>query len=325
MNYRLLIIIVAVILMILAPTVGGMIADGQALKNAKEEEFDKSDLPSVTVDLYITSTGEKRKMALEEYVTCVLLAEVPSYYESEALKALAVAVRSYCLRRIETEKKEMRHFSADVCDDYTHCMGYISLSEASMLWGEDNVDAYYKIVNKAVNETKGEVLSYGGMIADAVFHESSKGVTESAENVWGFEIPYLIAVETPETAVETFVEYTPEELKSILEKEGILGNFNDSPEGWIGFVEKNKNGRVNMLEIAGVRITGRRVREKLGLSSSNFELTCEDGKFRIKTVGSGHGVGMSMEGADCFADKGMDYRDILMHYYPGTELCLFSD
>ena len=135
MNYRLLFVFFIVALMVISPTVVGIIFDGQALENSNDIVFDKSDLPEVTVELYITSTGEIRQMKLDEYVSGVLLAEVPSFYEKEAVKALAVAVRSYCMRRIKTDEKEMAHYSADMCDDYSHCLGYISLQDASALWG----------------------------------------------------------------------------------------------------------------------------------------------------------------------------------------------
>lgn len=325
MNYKLLLIILVIAIMVVAPTLFGIVADGQALDNIDVVSFDKSNLPDVTVELYITSTGEIRRMALDEYVACVLLAEVPSFYEGEAVKALAVAVRSYCMRRIQTSEKQLVHYSADMCDDFSHCLGYISLSDASILWGADNADTYYKIIEQAVADTKGEVLDFEGNIADTVFHSSSNGVTECAENVWGFDIPYLVSVSSPEPTVEKSVEYSSNELMEMLEKAGVICSFDANPEEWVGTVETNKNNRVDMLEIAGAKMTGRRAREVFGLSSTSFDISYTDGKFIFKTQGSGHGVGMSMAGANCMAQDGIGYRDILLHYYSGTKLRLISN
>ena len=325
MNYKLLLIFLLVALMVVSPTVIGLIADGQALENNDNTILDKSDVPDITVELYITSTGEIKQMELDEYVCGVLLAEVPSFYEKEAVKALAVAVRSYCVRRIQNEEKKIEHFSADMCDDYSHCLGYISLEDASVLWGENNVDAYYKIIEQAVDETRGEVVYFEGNIADAVFHASSNGVTESAENVWGFEIPYLVSVNSPEASVERCIEYTPEEIKVLLEENSVMCSFNDNPQEWIGVVEKNKNNRVDIIEFARAKMTGRRAREVFGLSSASFDMSYSEGKFKIKTLGSGHGVGLSMAGANSMAQDGVEYKEILSHYYTGTELRLFSE
>ena len=311
--------------MVVSPTVVGLIADGQALDNDDNIVFDKSEVPDVTVELYITSTGEIKQMELDDYVCGVILAEVPSFYEKEAVKALSVAVRSYCMRRIQTEEKNIVHYSADMCDDYSHCLGYISREYASSLWGENNVDAYYKIIEQAVAETRGEVLDFEGYIADTVFHASSSGVTECAENVWGFDVPYLVSVSSPEASVERNVEYSPEELKELLGKQGVICTFSDKTEEWIGNVEKNKNNRVDMIEIAGAKMTGQRAREVFCLSSTSFEVTYIDEKFKFKTLGSGHGVGLSMAGANCMAQDGVGYKDILLHYYSGTELGLFSE
>ncbi len=325
MNYRLLFVFIIVALMVVSPTVVGLVADGQALEKDDNTVLDKSEVSDITVELYITSTGEIKQMELDEYVCGVLLAEVPSFYEKEAVKALAVAVRSYCMRRIQGNEKTLVHYSADMCDDYSHCLGFISFEDALLLWGEDNVNLYYEIIKQAVGETKGEVLYFEDSIADAVFHASSNGVTESAENVWGFEIPYLVSVNSPEASVERSVEYTPEEVKVLLEENSVRCIFNDNPQEWIGVVEKNKNNRVDIVEFARVKMTGRRAREVFALSSASFDLSYKDGKFNIKTFGSGHGVGLSMAGANCMAQDGVGYKDILLHYYTGTELRLFSE
>ena len=324
MNYKLLLVFLILALMIFSPTVVGLITDGQALEQENDIDFNKSEVEEFTVELYITSTGEIKQMELDEYVCGVLLAEVPSYYETEAVKALSVAVRSYCMRRLQRNEKNIVHYSADMCDDYAHCLGYISFEDATALWGEDNDNAFYGLIQQAVAETRGEVLYYEENIADTVFHASSNGVTECAENVWGFEIPYLVSVNSPEATVERTVEYSPEEFRELLENQGVICSFSDNPQEWIGSVEKNRNNRVDTIKIAGTKMTGRRAREVFDLFSASFEINYIDGKFKIKTLGSGHGVGLSMAGANCMAQDGTGYKDILSHYYSGTEMRLLS-
>ncbi len=324
MNYRVISIIVAICIMIISPTAAGLIVGGQASDEAKNEEFDKDALERKEVELYITSTGEKITIDLEEYVIRVMLAEVPSSFNIEALKAMSVAIRSYCLRRMDSVERYTKHFSAHVCTDYTHCLGYISPEEASDRWGEDSADALYKIMEDAVSQTRGEVLYYEGGIADTVFHASSFGFTESAENIWGFEIPYLVSVSTPEAVSVTYAEYTSNEFKSILESEGIYCKLTDGPSGWIKNVEKGENNRVKNVNISGTVITGRRIREIFGLKSTAFSLVCNDGVFKFEVSGNGHGVGMSQYGCSVLAEEGMEYREILAHYYKGTELALYK-
>jgi len=312
LNFRLIGILLLITAMVCSPTALGIMLGGQAV------EGNKQDTPStsVTAELYVCSTGEIRKLELEEYVCCVLLAEVPYSFEYEALKAMAVAVRTYCLRRIEGENDYTKHFSADLCDDYTHCLGYISLDEARGRWGED-ADEYYNAVKKAVDSTAGEVLYYDGELIDAVFHSSSYKNTESAKNIWGYDVPYLESVTTPENAEISKKIYSKDELIVMLENAGIRVDREVKPEEMIESVEKNKTGRVENVIICGKSITGRRIREIFGTKSTCFDPVFDGEKFVFTSRGSGHGVGLSQFGCEQMAKDGADYQEILSHYYTG--------
>lgn len=313
-------IITAVIAMLFSPFSAWLIYRGQAPSGEYENKDDQEKADNICIELYVTSTGEKVKLDFEEYICGVLLAEVPQYFEDEAIKAVCVAARTYCYRRINSDEKYTKHFSADVCDDYTHCLGYISLDEAKVKWGEENAVKYYEKMKKAVNETKGEILYYQENVADTVFHASSCGYTESAENIWGYNVPYLLSVETPEKVSISHAEYTADEFKIILESEGISCLFNETAENWIGEINKDKNGRVETVEICSRIITGRRMREIFGLKSTCFDLVYTDQKFKFEVKGSGHGVGLSQYGCQEYAVKGKDHKYILSHYYPGTTI-----
>lgn len=315
-------IIFAIIIMLFSPSVFGILGNGQA-HGEKNETLDKSDLEDRKIKLYITSTGNSVEMDLEEYICQVLLSEVPASFNIEALKAMAVASRSYVLRRGNTEEKYTKHFSCDVCDDYTHCLGYISKEDAEKMYGKEKFEENYQIIKEAVMQTKGEVLYYEDNIADTVFHASSPDKTESAKNIWGFDVPYLVSVSSGEEIQKVSVKYSLDEFDEILKKEGIVCNFSGEETSYIGEIKYNESGRVEYVEFGGRKVTGRRVREILGLKSTCFDVKYNNSTFSFEVKGSGHGVGMSQLGADHLADNGKNYEEILMHYYSGTKLGLY--
>ena len=300
-------------LMLLLPAVLGILLGGQA-----GEVADKGIEIPERVGLYMTDVGEIKQVSLEEYVVMAMLAEVPADFDSEALKAMAVAVRSYTARRLLSEEKQVCHYSADLCDDPSHCLGAVGWEESALRWGEERADVFYKLISEAVWETKGQVLLYGDMIADTVFHTSSYGCTESAENVWGFEIPYLVSVKSGEDTGEAVYKFSPEELSDILKKSVAVGKLPNDPSEWLGRVQKNENGRISVVELGGRSVTGRRVREIFGLPSACFDVDYDGEYFVFRVRGEGHGVGMSQYGCQALAEKGMAYTDVLAHYYPST-------
>ena len=321
MSYRILGIFISVFLMIFSPALSGIIFDNVSEKS--EQVLDKSNLESKEISVYMHSNGICDTMDLEDYICGVVMAEVPSNFEPEALKAMAVAIRSYTLRRIMNTDKDISHYSADVCDDYTHCQGYISYEQATEKWGELLVEESYEKIKKAVKDTKGEVLYYKGNIADTVYHSSSNGSTESAENVWGFEIPYLVSVPTYESCKTTFLQYDAEDFSSCLSASNVECSFEREASEWISDIKKNDSGRVESVNICDTVISGRRMREIFGLRSTCFDIDYSDGFFTFSVEGYGHGVGMSQQGCEAMAQEGYDYTEILAHYYSGTELDLY--
>ncbi len=319
-NYRSVGIFVILFIMLISPSLSGIIFEGQTVQNKAEEN---SNCQPDTIKIYHDLSGDTEEIDFDEYICSVVLAEVPSSFENEALKAMSVAVRSYCLRRMGGEKK-VEHMGADVCDDYTHCMGYISFDEAKIRWGEDRATEYYEKVKNAVLATSGEVLYYGDELIDAVFHASSDDMTESAENIWGFDIPYLVSVSSPEDVEYSYADYTSDELVSILENEGFEVQNYDDKSLWIGDIVKNDSGRVEKMYLCGNCITGRRIREIFGLKSAKFTLKYDGENFKFEALGSGHGVGMSQYGCNKLATEGMAYKDILCHYYKGVEVLLYK-
>lgn len=319
MNYKIVVIVVSLFIMIISPAVSGMIVGENGEDKVFGEEGEKVGINTDTVELYITATGETVRLGLDEYVEGVMLAEVPSFYDHELLKAAAIAIRSSALRRVG-QGYCPEHFSADLCDDYSHCMGYVSYDSAVERWGEGNADAYILPIEKAVNDTSGQVVFFENEIAEAVFHGMSVGCTESAKNAWGIDVPYLISVPTPEDKTVNVLEMDSEEFFEKLAKSGVNITIDGIAEEDLFVFEKNENGRTEYVNMGGKRISGKRFGEIFSLASNCFTVKKLENTIAFEISGRGHGVGLSLMGGNVFAGEGMKCEDILEHYYPGTEI-----
>ena len=267
-----------------------------------------ADFDADTPITLLTDEGSEH-ISMAEYLPGAVAAEMPASFAEEALKAQAVAARTYALHT-------RKHGENEVCADSGCCLAYKTEDELSALWGSD-YESNMRRIRNAVSATDGEILTYGGETIQAVFHASSFGATESSGNVWT-ALPYLVSVSTPETAnavpnLVTRAVFTPEALCRSL---GTAAS--SSPEAWLGKAERDEAGRINSLEIAGKAYSGTALRTALGLRSTDFSVEYTDGSFVFTVFGYGHGVGMSQYGANLLAADGWSYDAILMHYYPGA-------
>ena len=247
---------------------------------------------------------------LEEYLVGVVAAEMPADFAPEALRAQAVAARTYTLYCMRSGK----HADADVCTDYRCCQAWR---------GEEDAEKLARI-RDAVYSTAGEYLEFAGQAAFTAFHSSSPGFTEACGAIWS-ELPYLVSVSSPESAdsVPGFVSRVDIgvfDLRDTLLAACPDADFSAPPEEWFGEITRDESGRVSAAVICGQVFTGVKLRELLKLRSTAFTVDCADGIFTFTVTGSGHGVGMSQYGADIMAMDGADYHEILAHYYPGTKL-----
>lgn len=248
-------------------------------------------------------------MALEEYLTGVVLGEMPASFEPEALKAQAVVARTYTL-------KSSKHENASVCTDYACCQAYCSRSD---YLSAGHTQAELDKVTDAVTATCGQVLTYDDKLIDATYFSCSGGRTEDALAVWGADVPYLQAVDSPgeENAAHYIdtVQFTSGEFQTKLGTQ-----LTGSPGSWIGTVTYTDGGGVDTIQIGGISYTGTQLRQLLDLRSTAFAITAVGDTITITTKGFGHRVGMSQYGADAMAVAGSSFREILAHYYPGTML-----
>jgi len=277
-----------------------------------ETTSDEKEVP--TVKVLHADTGEISVMTLEDYIVCVVAAEMPYTFHGEALKAQAVAARSYCLYKMENG--HTHEVDADVCTSYAHCAAFVSKEELTERYGSKTADRILKKIGEAVAATEGEVITYKGQPALALFHASSWQYTEASENVWGGKLPYLVSVSTPEADSISTVTVTEEALTRLFSHSsaqevsvGVPGQLTS---------ESNGTGRTAYLFYGGKGLTGKKVRSLLGLRSCDFEYEKTEDGWLFTVHGHGHGVGMSQYGANTMAVGGADYRDILTHYYTGV-------
>lgn len=268
-----------------------------------------------------TDSGiEQHTMA--DYLPGVLAGEMPALFQPEALKAQAVAARTYILYRMNHRPEA--HPDADICNDPACCKAYHTESELREIWG-GQYDAYHEKMTAAVRDTDGQFLQYGGAAIQAVFHAASAGVTQASSEIWN-DCPYLKSVASPETAADvpnyvTEVEVSPEEFRTALETVQPAISFSGSPADWLGDSPQNASGRVEFTSVCGTNIPGTEMRSRFHLRSTAYTLAYTDrNSFLFTVTGYGHGVGMSQYGANVYAKNGWSYDAILAHYYPGTEL-----
>lgn len=256
---------------------------------------------------------------LEDYLVGVVAAEMPADFEPEALKAQAVAARTYTLYCMRTG----RHENADVCTDFRCCQAWKSGAAMREGWGEAYGDKLARI-REAVEATAGEYLCWEGQAVFAAFHSSSAGFTEDCGAIWS-GLPYLVSVSSPEDegsvpGYVSTVERSALDFRDTLLSVAPEADFSGEPESWLGELRRDASGRVSEAVIGGAAFSGVKLRELFALRSTAFDLAFVDGAFRFTVTGFGHGVGMSQYGANVMAAQGADYRTILAHYYPGTEL-----
>lgn len=278
----------------------------------------KMESSGYTVSVYDYELDKIIQLDLEEYVIGVVAAEMPGDFHPEALKAQALAARTYTLVRMREfgGKGCSIHEGADICTDSTHCQAYRDPKK---------LGKGYKKIADAVTSTKGEIIVYEKQLIDAVFHSTSGGKTENSEDVWSNKIPYLRSVisEYEESSpkltskknipVDDFIKGLKE-----LDKDVVINKKNISNE--IEILGRSEGGKITKIKIGNKAFTGKEIREKFGLNSANFAINVKGKEICFNTIGYGHGIGMSQYGADGMARNGYDYRSIIKHYYFGVEV-----
>lgn len=280
--------------------------------SAEPEQAAASEEGAGACQVLLTVEGEGEPVPLEEYVAGVVSGEMPTGFSKEALKAQAIAARTYALRVTAGGKEPIRK-------DTAHQV-YKPVAERKKEWDKDYPENEKK-VREAVAETEGMVLIHEGELISAMFHSTSNGKTETAKNYGGTDIPYLRSVDSPEDA-DVSPRFEDSETFSLSEWDKLLGGGWDAVRFGTLRLKRNETGRVQQAEADGFTMEGREMREKLGLRSTDFDIAYDPKKkiVHVFTKGYGHGVGMSQYGAEAYAREGWPAEKILFHYYDGTTI-----
>ena len=268
-------------------------------------------MTNIVVRVKDEETNKITEVPFEKYIKGVLAGEMPANFELEALKAQAVASRSYVLVKM----KQNQNSDYDVVNTVNNQV-YLTDDELKEKWKDDYTSKINKI-KTAVLETKGEYLSYNGEVAEALFFSTSTGETENSEEVFSSKVPYLRSVSSSwDEASPVFEDTATFTLNDFYQKLGL--EYQEKIE--IEILETTSTGRIKTLKINGNEFNGRDVATQLSLRSNYFEIVQNEQNVTITTKGFGHGVGMSQYGALGMAKEGYTYEEILKHYYQGTEI-----
>ena len=308
------------LLLMAALLTGCMRADGSASGDAQGEkpqlpEDLRTDADGVPIlKVYDVENEAVSQMDIETYVMGVLAGEMKNDWPEEALKAQAILARTFVLKFIET--KDSKYEGADISTDVSEAQAY---SEADI---NDRVRA-------AVEETRGQVMSYEGELVQAWFHAHAGGKTELPSVSLEYkeaDPPYLAATDSPdsEKAPEDVQHWTATFDAGAFQKAcagaGLATGLPETME--IG--ETGASGRAKTLLVNGSAVSAPSLRLQLGANAMKSTLldsvSVEDGKVIMKGRGFGHGVGMSQWGAYGMAEEGATAEEIIRHYFQNIDI-----
>lgn len=247
-------------------------------------------------------------LKLEEYIVGVVAAEMPASFNIEALKAQAIAARTYAVYKME--KNNDYDIIASVSNQ-----GYITKDEMKSIWKE-NYDLYYSKIYKAVEDTKNLIMKYNNQVIESYYFAMSNGYTEKSSLVFNQDRDYLdsVKVEYDNSSLNNFektITFTKEEFCAKLN----LPNQNIV----INNIDRSSTNRVKTITINNICFKGTEIRKLLNLRSTDFNINISN-NIIITTRGYGHGVGMSQYGANGMANAGYNYKDILNYYYKNIQI-----
>ena len=256
------------------------------------------------------------EIGIDEYLTGVVAAEMPAEYTEEALKAQAVAARTF----LNYKKAQNAKADYDITADHSTDQAFLSEEQLKEKWG-DAFSENLKKIKEAVKATENEMIFYEGKPIMAVYHAVSSGKTETAANVWGKDYPYLTVTDSiGDLLCPDYLSTVKVSVEDFKSKMGDDVDLSGDAKGWLGKSESTESGTVSKITLGGKEFKGSELREKFSLKSSSFDLTFDGTSFIFTVRGYGHGVGMSQYGANYMAQQGSDYKEILNWYYDNCEI-----
>ncbi|MFT8314541.1 MAG: stage II sporulation protein D [Clostridium sp.] len=290
--------------------------------------FDKNNSGGANIKVYITEEKKIKELALEEYTRGVVAAEMPVEFNIEALKAQAVAARTFAVAHMEVYggKKYPKANGADVTDT-VDCQVYMDKDARLNSWPKSLSGEYWNKITQAVQETNGQVLKYSGkLVTEPYYFAISSGKTENSNDILGKDIPYLKSVSSPgeesdHNKYKSQVKMSYSSFVNKVKSEYSNSNLNIfNVKSSINIISRTEAGSVREIKLGNNTITGSKFRSMMSLNSANFSIKYNITDIEINCVGYGHDVGMSQWGANVMSKQGKNYKDILTHYYSGVSI-----
>lgn len=281
------------------------------VKEIKEQNINSNVINNKNVRIQRTN-GSIDTVPFESYIIGVLVGEMPANFELEALKAQALAARSYVLKKMEQNKNN----DYDIVDTVMNQV-YLDESQMKAKW-KDQYEEKLQKITKAVNDTQGEYIAYNGEVIQAFFFSTSSGKTENSEEVFQESLPYLRSVDSTwdsdvSPVFNEIYKFTLEEFYQKL-------NLPYEEKLQINIVDTTSTGRIKNIEINRQKFKASDLTKLLNLRSTYFNIEQNGNIITIQTKGYGHGVGMSQYGAQAMALKGYNYQEIIKYYYQNVEI-----
>lgn len=295
----------------------------------------------ISIRVYFPDRRVVQEMPLDEYLKGVVAGEMPSDFETEALRAQMVVARTYALRRVRPYGGEAATGcplspQADVCADPNTGQAFLSRDQANAKLGMSAAASLWRRLDDVQKATDGLIVRYKGQLIDPLYHSVSGTFTEDAADYYGNPVPYLKSADDhwgeDAPKLNATVTFSPEDLVRKLSGGGkeiavaaVAGPVRNGNLP-ITITARTPTNRVKTVTVAGTLFSGKEFRERLNLRSTDFSVAVKQGTIIINTHGYGHGVGMSQYGANGMAKAGKGFRDILTHYYEGvTVVSLFGE
>ena len=297
------------------PLLSGTSPEGAADKKEAPPETARN--TSNEISVYMADSGKTETMTLRDYIIGATGAEMPAAFEHDALCAQALCSLTLAVYYSGRPDNSAPGSAAISTDPAVH-QAYMSVKEMKKKWGGD-FEKYYEKLCAATDEILTYVITYDGEPIVAAFHAVSPGKTESAENVWKNAVPYLVSVDSAgDSFSPKFTSSLTVSADEFSEKLGLsrMDEDTDIP----GETVYSDAGTLLSVKLGGKTFTGQQIREAFGLQSNAIKISSKDGEITFSVKGYGHGVGLSQYGADYYARQGMNWREIIAHYYPGTEI-----
>lgn len=279
----------------------------------------KASTSDLSVSVMRMNSEEIEDVPLEDYVIGVVAAEMPvAEFELEALKAQSLAARTYIVYHMLHQKNVGESHVTDTTADQV----YKNEDELRELWGA-NYNQNMEKLTKAVMDTNGEIITNNHAPIFPAFFSTSNGYTENSEDYWKDELPHLRSVPSPWDKESP--QFLNQETFTIKEIENALGIELPKENSFPIEVTRTEGKRVKQLVLADYEFTGREIREKLALKSSDFTIEQNNDHLIFTTKGYGHGIGMSQYGANGMAKEGKTYEEIVKYYYQDIEISTITE